>query len=200
VRRRPYSVVLLDEVEKAHPDVMKIFLQVFDKGMLEDGEGRDIDFKNTVILLTSNVGSELIMKLSADPETKPLPEALAGAIRPELLKKFPAELLGRLVVVPYYPISPEMMRQIIRLQLARIQKRFRENHAAELQFGDELVDAVLARCNEAESGARAVDRILTHALLPQMSSEVLARMAAGESFAKIEIGLEANGDFRFTVS
>jgi type VI secretion system protein VasG len=153
-----------------------------------------------VILLTSNVGSELIMKLSADPDTKPLPEGLAEAIRPELLKKFPAALRGRLVVIPYYPISPEMMRQIIRLQLGRVQKRFRENHAADLVCGDAIVDAILARCTEAESGARAVDRILTHSLLPQMSSEVLARMAAGEAFAKIEVGLESNGDFRFTVS
>jgi len=200
VRRRPHSVVLLDEVEKAHPDVMELFFQVFDKGVLEDGEGREIDFKNTVILLTSNVGSDLIMSLCADPETRPESEALAQAIRPELLKQFPAALLGRLVVVPYFPISPEMMVQIIRLQLGRIQKRFRENHAAELVCGEEIVSAVLARCTEAESGARAVDRILTHSLLPQMSSEVLSRMATGEPFTRIEVGLDPGGDFRFTVA
>jgi type VI secretion system protein VasG len=200
VRRRPYSVVLLDEVEKAHPDVMELFFQVFDKGVLEDGEGREIDFKNTVILLTSNVGSDLIMSLCKDPETNPESETLAEAIRPELLKHFPAALLGRLVVIPYYPISPDMMRQIIRLQLGRIQKRFRENHGAELVCSDEIVDAVLKRCREAESGARAVDRILTHSLLPQMSAEVLSRMAAGQAFSKIEVGLEPSGDFRFTVS
>jgi type VI secretion system protein VasG len=200
VRRRPYSVVLLDEVEKAHPDVMELFFQVFDKGVLEDGEGREIDFKNTVILLTSNVGSELIMSLCKDPETNPESDALADAIRPELLKHFPAALLGRLVVIPYYPISPDMMRQIIRLQLGRIQKRFRENHGAELVCSDAIVDAVLARCREAESGARAVDRILTHSLLPQMSNEVLSRMAAGQAFSKIEVGIEPGGEFRFTVS
>ncbi|MEX2208185.1 MAG: type VI secretion system ATPase TssH [Myxococcota bacterium] len=200
VRRRPHSVVLLDEVEKAHPDVMELFFQVFDKGVLEDGEGREIDFKNTVILLTSNVGSDLIMSLCADPETKPESEALAEAIRPELLKAFPAALLGRLVVVPYFPISPEMMVQIIRLQLGRIQKRFRENHGAELACGEEIVQAVLARCKEAESGARAVDRILTHSLLPPMSNEVLARMASGEPFARIEVGIDPAGDFRFTVA
>ncbi len=200
VRRRPHSVVLLDEVEKAHPDVMELFFQVFDKGVLEDGEGREIDFKNTVILLTSNVGSDLIMSLCADPDTKPEVDALGEAIRPELLKHFPAALLGRLVVVPYYPISPEMMVQIIRLQLGRIQKRFRENHGAELACGEEIVQAVLARCKEAESGARAVDRILTHALLPQMSNEVLARMASGEPFSRIEVGLDPTGDFRFTVA
>ena len=200
VRRRPYSVVLLDEVEKAHPDVMELFFQVFDKGVLEDGEGREIDFKNTVILLTSNVGSDLIMSLCKDPETNPDSDALAQAIRPELLKHFPAALLGRLVVIPYYPISPEMMRQIIRLQLGRIQKRFRENHGAELVCNEAIVDAVLGRCREAESGARAVDRILTHSLLPQMSAEVLSRMAAGQAFSKIEVGIEPGGDFRFTVS
>jgi type VI secretion system protein VasG len=200
VRRRPYCVVLLDEVEKAHPDVMELFFQVFDKGVLEDGEGREVDFKNTVILLTSNVGSDLIASLCADPETKPEAEALADAIRPELRKHFPAALLGRLVVVPYYPISTEMMREITRLQLARIQARVRENHAAELVCADSVVEAVIARCREAESGARAVDRILTHSLLPQISAEVLTRMAAGESFSRVEVDLDPAGEFRFQVT
>ena len=200
VRRRPYSVVLLDEVEKAHPDVMELFFQVFDKGVLEDGEGREVDFKNTVILLTSNVGSDLISSVCADPETKPEPEALAESIRPELRKHFPAALLGRLVVVPYYPISTEMMREITRLQLARIQARVRANHAAELVCADAVVESVVARCREAESGARAVDRILTHSLLPQISNEVLARMATGEPFARVEVDLDPAGEFRFQVS
>jgi type VI secretion system protein VasG len=128
VRRKPYSVVLLDEVEKAHPDVMELFYQVFDKGMLEDGEGREIDFKNTVILLTSNAATDTMMKLCADPETAPEPEKLVEAIRPELIKIFKPALLGRMVVVPYYPISDKIMREIIRLQLSRIGKRLEENH------------------------------------------------------------------------
>ena len=200
VRRRPYSVVLLDEVEKAHPDVMELFFQVFDKGLLEDGEGREIDFKNTVILLTSNVGSEITMNLCADPETAPEPEALVEAIRPELLKAFPAPLLGRLVVIPYFPISEEMLHAITGLQIGRIVKRFRQNHGADLVCSDALVDAVVARCNDPESGARAVDRILTHSLLPQMSAEVLSRMVSGDDFKRIELGVDDAGEFTFAVS
>jgi type VI secretion system protein VasG len=200
VRRRPYSVVLLDEVEKAHPDVMELFFQVFDKGLLEDAEGREIDFKNTVILLTTNVGSELIASLCADPDTRPEADPLAEAIRPELLKRFPAAFLGRLVVVPYYTIAPDIMRRIAELQLARIQARVRENHRAELVCSDAVIDAVVARCNEAESGARAVDRILTHSLLPQISSRLLARMAAGQPFERIEVGLDPQGEFTFQLS
>jgi type VI secretion system protein VasG len=200
VRRRPYSVVLLDEVEKAHPDVMELFFQVFDKGMLEDGEGREIDFKNTIIILTSNVGSETLTSMCADPETAPEPDALVAALRPELLKAFPAALLGRLVTVPYYPLSPEVMSQIIRLQLDRIVRRVRENHGAELVYRDDLVESVLARCNEAESGGRVVDNILTHSMLPQMSTEILTRMAEGTSFSKVEIRPGESGDFLFIVS
>ena len=200
VRRRPYSVVLLDEVEKAHSDVMEIFFQVFDKGVLEDGEGREIDFKNCVILLTSNVGSDTIMKLCADPELMPEPEKLVEAIRPELLDKFPAALLGRLVQLAYYPITPEMMRKIIDLQLGRIRDRVAANHKAEFSFGDELVDAVAARCTESESGARAVDNILTHSLLPAIAAEFLSRMAKGESFARVEVGVGEGGDFEFKFS
>jgi len=136
VRRRPYSVVLLDEIEKAHPDVMELFFQVFDKGILEDGEGREIDFKNTVILLTSNVGSDTMMKLCADPDTAPEPAGMVEALRPELLKAFPAALLGRMIAVPYYPISDAVMRQIIRLQLDRVRTRMRENHKAAFTYSD----------------------------------------------------------------
>jgi type VI secretion system protein VasG len=200
VRRRPYAVVLLDEVEKAHSDVMELFFQVFDKGVLEDGEGREIDFKNTVILLTSNVGSDAIMKLCADPETLPDPEALVEAIRPELLAKFPAALLGRLVSVCYYPITPDMLRRIIGLQLGRIRDRVAANHRAEFHYGDELVEAVVARCTESESGARAVDHILTHSLLPEISAEFLTRMARGESFSRVEAGVSESGAFDFKIS
>jgi type VI secretion system protein VasG len=200
VRRRPYSVVLLDEVEKAHPDVMELFFQVFDKGVLEDGEGREIDFKNTVILLTSNVGSDTIMKLCADPDTLPEPQALAQAIRPELLEKFPAALLGRLVTVCFYPISPSILRRIIELQLGRIRTRVAQNHRAEFAYGDELIDAVARRCTDAESGARAVDHILTHSLLPEISAEFLARMARGEAFSRVEAGVDESGEFQFKIS
>jgi type VI secretion system protein VasG len=192
--------VLLDEVEKAHSDVMEIFFQVFDKGVLEDGEGREIDFKNTLILLTSNVGSDTIMKLCADPELMPEPEKLVEAIRPELLEKFPAALLGRLVQLAYYPITSEMLKKIIDLQLGRIKDRVLANHKAEFSYGEELVEAVAARCTEAESGARAVDNILTHSLLPLIAAEFLSRMAQGEGFRRVEVGVGEGGDFEFKIS
>lgn len=199
VRRRPYAVVLLDEVEKAHPDVMELFFQVFDKGVLEDGEGREIDFKNTVIILTSNVGSDTVMKICADPDTRPEPLALAEALRPELVQRFPAALLGRLIVVPFYPIQGEPLRQIIRLQLGRIKKRMWENHRVEMAWGDELVETVVARCTEPESGARNIDHILTRTLLPQISVEFLSRMATGESFSRVEVAVE-DGAFRYRLA
>ncbi len=172
VRRRPYSVVLLDEVEKAHPDVLELFFQVFDKGTLEDGEGREIDFKNTVIILTSNVGTDTILKLCKDPETTPTPEALAEAVRPDLLAAktergvqiFKQAFLGRVIVVPFFPISDSVMRLIIRLQLDRVGRRMRENHNARFSYGDELIDCIAGRCREVETGARNVDHILTHTL------------------------------------
>lgn len=200
VRRRPYSVVLLDEVEKAHPDVMELFFQVFDKGVLEDGEGREIDFKNTVILLTSNVGSDTIMGLSADPETRPEPGTMVEAIRPELLSAFPAALLGRLVTVPYYPVTGDVLASIVRLQVGRIERRVRENHGAEFVYGDDLIESVVARCSEVESGGRAVDNILTHSMLPQLSAEVLTRMAESRPFTKVEVSAAEDGEFRFVIS
>jgi type VI secretion system protein VasG len=200
VRRKPYSVVLLDEVEKAHPDVMELFFQVFDKGVLEDGEGREIDFKNTVIILTSNVGTNELVALCADPETAPGPEGLVEAVRPELLKVFPAALLGRMVTIPYLPLSPDVLGRIVRLQLERIVRRVRENHGAELAYGDDLVSAVLARCNEAESGGRVVDNLLTHSLLPQLSAEVLSRMARAETFSRVDVTVGDGGEFRFSLS
>src|SRR3712207_4695800 len=150
VRRKPYSVVLLDEVEKAHPDVHEIFFQVFDKGMMEDGEGRRIDFRNTLILLTSNVGSDLIMQLSADPELLPKPDALAKALREPLLKAFPAALLGRLLVVPYYPLSSATLDAIIRLQLGRVAKRVGESRGVPFSYDDAVVDLIRSRCTELE--------------------------------------------------
>jgi type VI secretion system protein VasG len=200
VRRKPYSVVLLDEVEKAHPDVMELFYQVFDKGMLEDGEGREIDFRNTVILLTSNVATDMTMKLCADPDTKPEPEALTEAIRPELLKVFKPALLGRMVVVPYYPISDEVMREIIKLQLDRVRRRLAENHGADFSYDASVVAEVANRCKEVESGARNVDHILTRTLLPEMSGEFLARMGAGLSISSVAVSVLENGQFGYQIA
>ena len=197
VRRKPYSVVLLDEVEKAHPDVMELFYQVFDKGMLEDGEGREIDFKNTVILLTSNAGLDIIHKLCADPETKPDPDGLTGAIRPELLKVFKPALLGRMSVVPYYPIGDDVMRQIIRLQLGRIAERLKENHGADFGYDESVIDEIAGRCKEVESGARNVDHILTRTLLPEMSGEFLSRMAEGKSISKVRMTVDEQKKFQY---
>jgi type VI secretion system protein VasG len=196
VRRRPYSVVLLDEVEKAHSDVHEIFFQVFDKGAMEDGEGRFIDFKNTIILLTSNVGSDLIMNMCKDPDLMPDPEGIGKALREPLLKTFPAALLGRLVVVPYYPISDTVLKKIIALQLGRIQRRIQTNHNTAFTYDEAIVDLVAARCTEVESGARTVDAILTHTLLPQLSQEFLNRLLGGRPVRKIHIGC-ADSDFTY---
>jgi type VI secretion system protein VasG len=200
VRRKPYSVVLLDEVEKAHPDVMELFYQVFDKGMLEDGEGREIDFKNTVILLTSNTGTDTIMKLSADFDTRPEPEGLVEAIRPELLKVFKPALLGRMVIVPYYPIADSVMREIIKLQLGRIGARLDENHGAKFSYDDAVVNEIANRCKEVESGARNVDHILTRTLLPEMSGEFLSRMAAGAAVVRVHVTVSDGGKFQYEIS
>ncbi len=200
VRRKPYSVVLLDEVEKAHPDVMELFFQVFDKGVLEDGEGREIDFKNTVILLTSNVGTDTVMKLCADPDTRPDPPELADALRPDLLKVFPPALLGRLIVVPYYPIGDDVMKQIVRLQLDRIVKRMRQNHRAEMTYSEALVENVASRCKEVDSGARNVDHILTRSLLPELSESFLTRMAEGQAIQKVSVGVDDSGAFIYEIA
>ncbi|HEV7914777.1 MAG TPA: type VI secretion system ATPase TssH [Albitalea sp.] len=197
VRRRPYSVVLLDEVEKAHPDVHELFFQVFDKGWMEDGEGRGIDFKNTIILLTSNVGSDLIMNMCRDPELMPEPDGIAKALREPLLKCFPAALLGRLVVVPYYPLSDEMMGNIVRLQLSRIQKRVAQNHGIPFEYGDDVVTLVVSRCTEAESGGRVIDAILTNTVLPRVSLEYLQRLSAGETLKAVRLGVK-DGDFTYS--
>jgi type VI secretion system protein VasG len=196
VRRRPYSVVLLDEVEKAHPDVHEIFFQVFDKGWMEDGEGRYIDFKNTIILLTSNAGSDLIMNMCRDPELMPEAEGLSKALREPLLKIFPAALLGRLVVIPYYPLSDAMLSSIIRLQIGRIKKRIEENHRVSFNCTDEVVGLVAKRCTEFESGGRMIDAILTNTVLPRISEEFLKRMMEGRAVNTVELAV-AKGDFAY---
>jgi type VI secretion system protein VasG len=196
VRRRPYSVVLLDEVEKAHTDVHELFFQVFDKGWMEDGEGRYIDFKNTIILLTTNAGSDLIMSLCKDPSLMPDPEGIAKALREPLLKVFPAALLGRLVVIPYYPLNDEMLSAIVRLQLGRIKKRIEANLGVPFTYGDDVVSLVVGRCNEVESGGRVVDAILTNTVLPRVSLEYLTRLSKGEQVRTVALGT-AEGDFTY---
>jgi len=196
VRRKPYSVVLLDEVEKAHPDVHEIFFQVFDKGIMEDGEGRLIDFKNTLILLTSNVGSELIMNMCKDPELLPDAEGIAKALREPLLKTFPAALLGRIVTIPYYPLSDEMVGNIARLQLGRIAKRIAENHRIPFTYDDAVVKLIASRCTELESGGRMIDAILTNTLLPRISEELLTRTMEGRPATRIAV-TAPSGDFQY---
>ena len=196
VRRRPYSVVLLDEVEKAHPDIHRMFLQVFDKGYMDDAEGRYIDFKNTFILLTSNVGADLITTLAEDPELTPEPDALAEALRPELLKVFPPELLGRLIVQPYFPLSPTVLAGIVQLQLGRIQKRFVENHGVALAFSDDVIKLIVSRCNEVASGGRVIDAILTNTMLPQLSVLLLERQLTYEPMANVLVSVR-DGAFAY---
>ncbi|HHJ17833.1 MAG TPA: type VI secretion system ATPase TssH [Gammaproteobacteria bacterium] len=197
VRRRPYSVVLLDEVEKAHPDVHEIFFQVFDKGWMEDGEGRVIDFKNTLILLTTNAGTDLIANLCKDPELMPDPEGIAKALREPLLKVFPPALLGRLVVIPYYPLTDEIIAAIARLQLKRIEKRIMENHKVPFSYDEDVVKLITERCTEVESGGRMIDAILTNTVLPEISQVFLTRMIEGKPAEKVHVGV-SEGEFSYT--
>ncbi len=196
VRRRPYSVVLLDEIEKAHPDVHEIFFQVFDKGWMEDGEGRFIDFKNTVIILTSNAGTDLIMSLTRDPELLPEPEAVAKSLREPLLKIFPAALLGRVVTIPYYPLSDEMLANIVRLQLSRIQKRIDANHKVRFDYDETAIKQIIARCTEVESGGRMIDAILTNTVLPTISQEILRRTLEAKTLSRVTIS-GGTDDFKY---
>ena len=198
VRRRPYSVVLLDEVEKAHPDVLELFYQVFDKGMMEDGEGREIDFKNTIIILTTNACTDQMMKLCADKETMPTAEGIIKAMRPELNKIFKPAFLGRMVLIPFYPIREDSLKLIIELKLERIRKRIEENHKIRLTYEPALVDTVASRCTEVESGARNVDNILTNTLLPDISRQLLGRMAEGEKVARVHVGIGVDGAFVYS--
>ena len=188
VRRRPYSVVLLDEVEKAHGDVHELFFQVFDKGWMEDGEGRKIDFRNTLILLTTNAGTDMIASLCADPELMPEPEGMAKALRDPLLKIFPPALLGRLVTIPYYPLSDEMLGRIVRLQLDRIKKRVEARYRIPFEYDDEVVKLVVSRCTESESGGRMIDAILTNTMLPDVSREFLHRTMSGIDIRRVRVG------------
>ncbi len=201
VRRNPYSVVLLDEAEKAHPDVLELFYQVFDKGVMDDAEGRDIDFRNTIIILTSNVGASQLMAacLNKPAADLPTPDALAELLRPSLMKHFKPAFLGRLTVVPFYPIGDEVLANIIRLKLARIGARVLENHKASFEYDDALVAAVLSRCTEVDSGARNIDNILGGTLLPEIADSVLARMMEGGAIARVKVGATRAGKFKYLI-
>jgi type VI secretion system protein VasG len=194
-------------VEKAHPDVLELFFQVFDKGTLEDGEGREIDFKNTIILLTSNVGTDTILELCRDAESTPSPEQLSEAVWPDLLAAttergvqiFKQAFLGRLIVVPYYPISDEVMKRIITLQLGRVAQRMKENHAASFTYDDAVVECIGGRCKEVQTGARNVDHILTRSVLPEISQEVLSRMAEDRAVSRVHVSVGDDGGFAYTI-
>jgi type VI secretion system protein VasG len=196
VRRKPYSVVLLDEVEKAHPDVHEMFFQVFDKGFMEDGEGRFIDFKNTLIILTTNAGTDLIAGLCKDPDLMPDPEGMAKALRTPLLKVFPPALLGRLVTIPYYPLSDEMLGAIVKLQLNRIKKRVQARYKIPFEYGEDVVKLVVSRCTESESGGRMIDAILTNTMLPDISREFLNRMIGGSAIGGVQVSAK-EGQFSY---
>ncbi len=199
VKAKPYSVVLLDEVEKAHPSVQEIFYQVFDKGMLQNDDGEEINFKNTIILLTSNVGTDTIMKYCSDPDTIPTPEQLGELLRPDLMKSFKPALLGRMVIVPYFPLGDQVLRQIIQLQLKKIGDRMRANHKARFEYDETVINAIAGRCKEVESGARNVDHILTGSMLPAISQEVLNRMADARPISRVHVGVDGSGQFTYTV-
>jgi type VI secretion system protein VasG len=200
VRRRPYSVVLLDEVEKAHPDVLELFYRVFDKGMMEDGEGREIDFKNTIILLTSNACTDVLMSLCSDPADLPDAKDLVAEIKPALDQIFKPAFLGRMVVIPYYPIRDEALKRIITLKLGKIQRRLLETHRLEIDYDNALVETIADRCTEVESGARNVDNILTNTLLPELSTMLLKNMASGEELGRIRVSVGEDGAFSYSTS
>jgi type VI secretion system protein VasG len=200
VRRRPYSVILLDEMEKAHPGVQDIFYQVFDKGMMRDGEGRDVDFKNTVLIMTSNAGTELIDTLYADPETAPDAAGLGETLRPELLKYFKPAFLGRVRLVPYLPLADKVIRRIVELQLSRVRERVFASYRADFEYDPGLIEAIAARCTETGSGARNIEKILSGTLLPELSAELLARLAEGRPISRVEVGMDPAGSFCYTVN
>ena len=197
VRQRPYSVVLLDEVEKAHPEVLNLFYQVFDKGMLADGEGRVIDFKDTIIFLTSNLATDMTMEYTQDGKIRPDPEGLTAHIRPVLSKYFKPALLARMSVVPYYPISADVMGSIVELKLGHLRDRLRESHKMRFDLDPIVVSTIASRCTEVETGARNIDHIINGTLLPKVSTALLRQMAAGPMPEVLRLTIDAHGDFAF---
>jgi type VI secretion system protein VasG len=200
VRRKPYSIVLLDELEKAHEGVQEIFYQVFDKGNMRDGEGRDINFKNTVIIATTNAGTELVAKLCVDPDTAPEPAALTRSLHKELLNSFKPAFLGRVNIIPYYPLGDDVLEKIVKLKLNNISRRINENYGAAFTYDDAVVSGVAKRCTEVESGARNIDHILNQTMLPEMSAEFLARMAEQEQISNVHVVLGDDGGFKYQVT
>jgi len=196
VRRKPYSVVLLDEMEKAHPDVLELFFQVFDKGVMEDGEGVPIDFKNTLILLTSNAAQDVITDACAGGR-RPDANALVDRLRPVLVRQFSPAFLGRLVIVPYYPLGDAQIRSIVNLKLKKLAERFSSNHKSDFLWDESVTDAIAARCTEVDSGARNVDHILSHAVLPELSRQVLERISMGNRFHEVRMQIDTRGEFVF---
>jgi type VI secretion system protein VasG len=199
VRRKPYSVVLLDEVEKAHPDVHELFFQVFDKGIMEDGNGRKINFKNTLIILTSNVGTEVIMKMAEEGKTRPSQQDLEAAMKPFLTQVFPPALLGRIVTIPYFPLSEEMLGGIVKLQLNRIKRRIWDNHEATFDYSPAVVDFIVGRCNDPDSGGRMIDNILTNTLLPELSRHFLNRAIERKPVTSAKVDVK-DGAFAYEVN
>ena len=197
VKNRPHSVVLLDEVEKADPSVQEIFYQVFDKGILQNDDGEEVSFKNTIVLLTSNVGTDTIAKLCGDPDTTPDAAGLAEALRPDLLKAFKPALLGRMVVVPYFPLTDAVLRSVADLQLKRIGVRLKENHKATFEYSPDVLGAIAARCTEVESGARNVDHILTGTVLPELAGLILTRLSEGRPVTRIILGVDDTSEFTY---
>jgi type VI secretion system protein VasG len=200
VRRRPYSVILLDEMEKAHPGVQDVFYQVFDKGTMTDGEGREIDFRNTVIIMTSNAGTDVITKLFADPETAPDADELGEALRPALLRHFKPAFLGRVTLVPYLPLPTDIIRRIVRMQLARVARRLDETYKARFAFGESVVDSIAERCTESGAGARNVESILSRTLLPEVSARVLARLGDALPITEVTVVTDVEGRFDYTIT
>jgi type VI secretion system protein VasG len=197
VRRKPYSVVLLDEMEKAHPDVLELFFQVFDKGQMEDGEGVLIDFKNTLILLTSNAAQDVITD-ACEGGARPDTEELVTRLRPALLKQFSPAFLGRLVLAPYYPLGDAQIRAIVDLKLGKLAQRFMRNHRAEFTWDEGVSQAITDRCTEVDSGARNIDHILTQAILPELSRQVLERISMSDPFGSVHMTVAADGQFAFS--
>ena len=199
VRRRPFSVLLLDEMEKAHPGVQDVFYQVFDKGQLRDGQGRDIDFRNTLIIMTSNAGTETIEKLFADPEALPDTAGLTQALRPELLRTFKPAFLGRVAVVPYAPLPPEVIREIVELALGRVRGRIAATYAASFDWTPDAANAIAARCTETQSGARNIEAILNQTVVPALAERMLSRMIEQTSTASITLSVDAGGEFGYQI-
>jgi len=200
VRRKPYSVILLDEIEKAHPGVQEIFYQVFDKGMLRDGQGRDVDFKNTLIIITTNACSNFIAGLCADPDTTPLPNQLLAQVRPKLLEVFKPAFSNRTTLVPYYPLRDEVLQKIARLKLTKIERRVVQEYKAACSFSEAVAMQIADRCKDVDAGARNIDHIVNHTLLPQMSARLLSKIAAGQAVKNVEVDMNPDGGFEILVN